>query len=220
MKQRILIERIPGIFASLYEKASRMVRESYYRLLAEEIASSLKTGTILDLGTGPGFLPIEIAKAGDSISVTGLDLSPELIAMAQQNALQAGVADRVHFKIGSAAAVPFEDSSFDGVISTGMLHMVRDPVKVFQEIFRVLKAGGRGWVLDPARVSSSIDKVRWKASLDWREKLALQGFNVFRRFNPGRTYSKSQIEAMVAPIGFRDCRVVEEGKEIKISLLK
>ncbi len=218
MKRKVLVERIPGLFASLYEKASRMVKESYYRRLAGEIAALLKTGKILDLGTGPGYLPLEIAGISPSITVVGLELSPKLIEMAKQNALQAGVADRVHFKVGSAARLPFEDKAFDMVISTGMLHMVRDPVTIFQEIYRVLKPGGRGWILDPARVSSGIDKEKWKASLSLKEKMALRFFTVFSHINPGHSYNKIQVETIIAQTQFRDFQVVEEGPEIKISL--
>ncbi|MCD4717170.1 MAG: class I SAM-dependent methyltransferase, partial [Desulfobacterales bacterium] len=78
LKQRIVIERIPGPFASLYEKATRMVIASYYGQVAEEIVAFLKAGTILDLGTGPGYLPIEIVKMSQSIRVIGIDLTRKL----------------------------------------------------------------------------------------------------------------------------------------------
>jgi ubiquinone/menaquinone biosynthesis C-methylase UbiE len=220
MKRKVFIERIPGVFASLYEKASRMVKDTYYRRLAEEIAVFLKTGAILDLGTGPGYLPLEIAKQSQSISVVGLDLSTKLIEMAQQNALKAGVADRIHFQSGSAAGLPFADKAFDMVLSTGMLHMVKDPVKIFQEIYRVLKPGGQAWVLDPARVSSGIDKEKWKASLSLKEKMALRLFNVFRYINPGQIYNKIQVEKIIAQTEFLEFQLIEEGPEIKIILKK
>jgi ubiquinone/menaquinone biosynthesis C-methylase UbiE len=220
MKRKVWVERIPGIFASLYEKASRMVRDSYYRRLAEDIAGFLKTGSILDLGTGPGYLPLEIAGISPSISMVGLDLSPRLIEMAQRNALKAGVADRVHFQNGSAASLPFADKTFDMVLSTGMLHMVKDPVKIFQEIYRVLKPGGQAWIWDPARVSSGIDKEKWKASLSLMEKMALRLFKVFSSLNPGQTYDKVQAEKIIAQTEFRDFEVIEEGPEIKITLKK
>ena len=54
MKRKVLIERIPGPMASLYEKATRTVIDSYYSQVAGEVVSSLKAGVILDLGTGPG----------------------------------------------------------------------------------------------------------------------------------------------------------------------
>ncbi|MGD2127211.1 MAG: class I SAM-dependent methyltransferase, partial [Desulfobacteraceae bacterium] len=86
MKRRITIERIPAPFASLYEKAARLVVESYYIAVAQEVTSFLKQGVILDLGTGPGYLPIEIVKRSPSIRVDGIDLSSRLIKMAQANA--------------------------------------------------------------------------------------------------------------------------------------
>ena len=72
VKPRIIIERIPAPFASLYEKATRLVREVYYAQVAEEVVSKLKTGRILDLGTGPGYLPIEIVKGPRPCDVTAL----------------------------------------------------------------------------------------------------------------------------------------------------
>ena len=75
MKQLIKIERIPGVLASTYEKATRMVIEEYYGPVAEEIVSSFTSGVVLDLGTGPGYLPIEIARRAPDINIIGVDLS-------------------------------------------------------------------------------------------------------------------------------------------------
>ena len=66
-KGMVRIERIPGVLASAYEKGTRMVIDSYYAHIAEEIVTHLPSGKILDLGTGPGYLPIEIAKRSSNI---------------------------------------------------------------------------------------------------------------------------------------------------------
>ena len=79
MNKFFKIERIPGVLASSYEKATRMVIEAYYSQVAEEIVSSFKSGLILDLGTGPGYLPIEIARRAPDINIIGVDLSRKLI---------------------------------------------------------------------------------------------------------------------------------------------
>ena len=102
MKGKIIIQRIPGPLAPLYEKATRMAIEGYYRRIAGEIASHLKEGIILDLGTGPGYLPIEIARMSPAIRVVGIDLGRTLIKMARANAIKAGVADRLDFRTGNA----------------------------------------------------------------------------------------------------------------------
>ncbi|RKZ83528.1 MAG: hypothetical protein DRQ39_09390 [Gammaproteobacteria bacterium] len=94
MKQWIKIERIPWPLTSSYEKAARMMIESYYGPMAETILSSLPKGIVLDLGTGPGYLPIEMMKRSQPIKVVGIDLSRRLIHMARANASMAGLSDR------------------------------------------------------------------------------------------------------------------------------
>jgi ubiquinone/menaquinone biosynthesis C-methylase UbiE len=215
-KRKILIERIPGVFATLYEKASRLVRDTYYVKLAEEIVGHLPEGRILDLGTGPGYLPIEIVKKAPGLKAVGIDLSPKLIRMAQENAQRAGVGNRVRFKTGQASDAPFSDNSFDMVISTGMLHMVKDPVKILKECHRLLKFGGEVWIFDPARVSSQVDREKWRASLSWKERIAYQVFKLFSKINPGKTYRREEVETMLQEIPFAQCRVEESKGEIEI----
>jgi ubiquinone/menaquinone biosynthesis C-methylase UbiE len=214
------IERIPGPMASVYEKATRMVIESYYSQVAEEIASKLKSGIILDLGTGPGYLPIEIAKRAPSIRIDGIDLTRGLIRIAQKNAVKAGVADKLHFEVGNAAKLRFDDDSYDMVISTGMLHSLKDPVKVVNECYRVLKSGGEAWIYDPARVSSQIDIKKWNASLTFRERFLYRLFILFSSFNPPHSYNREQAIQMIAATNFKKYQIEEMGDEIKIKLRK
>ena len=125
MRPWVKIERIPGVLASAYEKATRLVIDSYYRRIAEEIVAHLDNGDILDLGTGPGYLPIEIIKRSSGIHITGVDLSRKLIQMARSNAAKAGFANHLDFQPGNAGRLEFDDASFDLVISTGMLFTQR-----------------------------------------------------------------------------------------------
>jgi ubiquinone/menaquinone biosynthesis C-methylase UbiE len=103
MGPRLTVERIPALFSSIYEKACRQVIERYYRRVADEIVSELGEGRILDLGTGPGYLPIEIAGKAPLVTVTGVDLSSPFIRMAKKRALKAGLAHRLRFEVGNAA---------------------------------------------------------------------------------------------------------------------
>jgi ubiquinone/menaquinone biosynthesis C-methylase UbiE len=220
MKAWIKIERIPGVLASAYEKATRMVIESYYRPVAREIVANLYEGTILDLGTGPGNLPIEIAKRSPTIKVIGVDLSRKLIEIARSNASKAGLADRLAFQSGNAGRLEFADSSFDMVISTGMLHSLKEPVAVLQEIHRVLKSGREAWIFDPARVASRVDRERWKASLTLRERFFLGLFKIFGLHKPIKTYTRKQAIVLIKQTDFKDFWIDEQEKEIKIKLKK
>lgn len=197
MKQWIKIERIPGPLASAYEKATRLAIDMYYSEVAVEVVSEFEEGRILDLGTGPGYLPIEIVKRAENVKIIGIDLSRKLIQMARQNAQKAGVADNLKFLVGNSASLRFDDASFDMVLSTGMLHSLKKPVKVFQEIYRVLRSGGQAWIYDPAKIALCIDRNKWRASLTKRERFFLCVFTTLRLFRPIKTYRRDQVVEMI-----------------------
>ena len=219
-KRWIKIQRIPGVLASSYEKATRLVIESYYIHVADEIASSFAGRTILDLGTGPGYLPVEIVRRKPEINIIGIDLSKKLIHMAQANAAKAGFTRQLRFEVGNSAKLRFKNNSFDMVISTGMLHSLKDPVRAFKEIYRVLKKGGQAWIYDPAKVASAVDRLKWKASLTSREKFFLRVFKLLGLHKPIETYDRNQVLPMIEASGFKDYRIEELHNEIRIKLKK
>jgi len=103
---------------------------------------------VLDIGCGAGVEAIIAAKlTGPSGTVTGIDLVPEMLTRASENARLAGV-DNVTFRESSAEQLPFPDNSFDVVISNGVFNLVVDKVKALGEVLRVLKPGGRFMLAD------------------------------------------------------------------------
>ena len=111
----------------------------------------LQTGRAADLGCGPGHLAIELARAATDLQVTGIDLSDEMLAKAEARAERAGLADRVDFRTGDVARIPFSDCALDLVVSTLSLHHWSDPVAVLDEIARVVRPGGAFLVFDLRR---------------------------------------------------------------------
>lgn len=220
MKTRFTIERIPGPLASLYEKASRLVIRSYYTQVAGEILSRCSRGLLLDLGTGPGYLPIELVKRSPALRILGIDLSRPFIRMARANATRAGCSDRVHFEVGNAAQLRFRGESFDGVMSTGMLHVLRDPVSVLRECWRVLKPGHEAWIYDPARVSAYVKASEWKASLNAFERLMYRLLPLFVRLNPPHSFTRKQAAEWIRQTSFTRYTIEEQGNEFKITLIK
>jgi ubiquinone/menaquinone biosynthesis C-methylase UbiE len=220
MKPWYNYERIPGVLASSYEKASRMVIDAYYSQVADEIVSNIRQGALLDLGTGPGYLPVEIAKRAPDIHITGVDLSRKLIHMARRNAHKAGLSRQLTFEVGNSGRLRYGDEVFDMVISTGMLHSLKNPVDVFTEIHRVLKKDADAWIYDPANVTQYIDKAKWRASLNLRERCFLWIFGLLGLHKPMAVYRKSDVIPMVKAAGFKKYEVVEREREIRIKLTK
>ena len=220
MKNRLKIERIPGVLATSYEKATRMVIDSYYSQVADEIVAGFNKGVILDLGTGPGYLPIEIARRAPDVKIVGVDLSRKLIRMARANAEKAGFLHQLSFKVGNSARLNFNKASFDMVISTGMLHSLKNPVAVLKEIHRVLKEGGQAWIYDPANVTGHIDIRQWKASLNLRERIFLWLFKSVGLHEPIATYTRKQVLPMIEAAGFATYDIDEQDNEIRIKLKK
>ena len=110
-----------------------MVIEGYYSQVADEIVANIQHGNILDLGTGPGHLPIQIVKRAPDVEVMGIDLSRKLIQMATDNAWKAGFSSKLSFEVGDetlntvgvrTAEDGVDDADADDHDSSGQ----RDPV--------------------------------------------------------------------------------------------
>ncbi|MBO8174231.1 MAG: class I SAM-dependent methyltransferase [Thermococcus sp.] len=141
-----MIEGIPAPSAYLYNFMTKK-RRNFDKKIAEDVLSKIKEGRLLDVGTGPGTIPIEIAKASPNLEVWGIDISKTMIKLARKNAEKAGV-ENVKFEVMSAYDLKFPKEYFDLIISVGALHHFSNPLRAFNEMYKVLKPGEEAWIYD------------------------------------------------------------------------
>jgi len=106
--------------------------------------ASIKVGqTVLDLGSGAGFDSFLAASAvGEQGRVIGVDMTPEMVAKARENAKKGGFRN-VEFRLGEIENLPVPDDSVDVILSNCVINLSPEKPKVFAEAFRVLKPGGK-----------------------------------------------------------------------------
>jgi len=135
----------------VYERYTRRMRMSRRALASRVIRSGIRSGRVLEVGSGAGWLGLEWLERSPGSQLDGIDISEDMIGLAQRNARERGLADRARYVLADAADMPFEDETFDGVFSNGSLHEWKRPEKVFEEIHRVLKPGAWYWARDLRR---------------------------------------------------------------------
>jgi ubiquinone/menaquinone biosynthesis C-methylase UbiE len=159
-----LPQEICGPIATLYEKVATPALRQFHQQVALEITSSLSSGRVLDVGTGPGHLLIEIGRCNPNLELVGIDLSRKMLKIAKQSLERNGmrcaedlaepVAATANTNTGirlvraDVGELPFSDNAFDLVVSTLSIHHWRDPSDGIRECFRVTAPGGRCWIYD------------------------------------------------------------------------
>ena len=144
-------------------------------------------GVILDLACGPGVVTAAVARGAKK--AVGFDVTPAMLEKARKRCAEAGLVN-VEFRHGNAEELPFENGSFDGVVTRLAIHHFADPDRVLREAARVLRPGGRLVLVD---VVVSED----------RDEAALQNaIENLRDPSHLRMLPAAELDALVAAAGF------------------
>jgi ubiquinone/menaquinone biosynthesis C-methylase UbiE len=126
--------------------AKRLLRRVYRRLALDVAKLAPEKASILDVGTGPGVLLMELAARRPDLRLTGVDLSADMVAAATRNLAPHN--ERASVRVGDVTRLPFEDGSFDLIVSSLSLHHWDDPAAARPELARVLRPGGQVVIYD------------------------------------------------------------------------
>jgi ubiquinone/menaquinone biosynthesis C-methylase UbiE len=195
VKQRI-IETDQGITGEFntktYDQTMRRMRDRGWLGTKMIISAGLSSGLALEVGPGPGYLGLEWLKHTQGTALSGLDISEDMIAIAERNAREYGLTDRVKYVKGDARNMPFESEYFDAVFSNGSLHEWAYPEKILNEIARVLKPSGRYCVSDLRRDMNPL--IKWFLWFVTRPKEIRPGLIT----SINASYAISEAEALLA----------------------
>jgi len=208
---------IEGMMANWYAaNTAEMMKE--YVDLAQRIAQQLPQGSaVLEVAPGPGYFCIELGKRG-SWSITGLDISHTMVKIAARKAAEAGV--KVGFQQGSASSIPFPAGSFDFLLCRAAFKNFARPVEALKEMYRVLKPGGRGLIIDlkrnasPEEISQGIDAM----GLTWFNRILTK--LAFKGMLLRSAYTKEEFQQMLWETSFSNVEINENYMGFEIWMTK
>jgi ubiquinone/menaquinone biosynthesis C-methylase UbiE len=157
-------------YARRHQKMAAGLGREYARKLQ---ARGFQRGRILDLGCGFGATNMVLAQAFPEAEVVGIDLSDPLLRLARQRAKAAGFSARVKFEKADVHQIPYEDDSFEAIINANMVHLVAEPVRMLDEIERVLSPTGHLFIIDLRRSWLGIVEKEVRSALTLPEAQAL-----------------------------------------------
>lgn len=144
---RTMFDRIAFRYDLLNRMLSFGIDTGWRRKLVRMVKAE-SPANVLDLATGTGDLAIMLAKKIPGTGITGVDLSSEMLAIAKKKVAKKGLGARINLREGDAEALAFEDNTFDACTIGFGVRNFGNIEKGIAEIYRVLKPGGRIYVLE------------------------------------------------------------------------
>ena len=215
MQQRVDVERnFWDSFAGRYDRfIDRRLSVTYTAIVDRLHRDTEATKELLELGTGTGIIALQLHDRVPRITAT--DISPEMIRIAEEKRRRQEI-ENVRFRVGDCCELDFPDRSFDTVIASNVLHLLMRPDLAMQEMYRILKEGGRlivptychGDSLKSHLFSRLMGTVGFRARTRW----SIQSFRNFIKqngFQINRDEIFDDIIPMVYPVAIKRSQSAE-----------
>ncbi len=167
--------RAPSYSNGVRDEMAGFERRAWTQLLSERLASlgNLSDLHVLDLGCGPGFFSILLARLG--CRVDAVDASEGMLGQAHANAVRAGVENEITFHKGDIKLTCFNDDSFDAIVSRNVTWLLDEPLQAYGEWHRLLVPGGKMIAFDANWYRYLIDaETDRKRTADQRDSSVLE----------------------------------------------
>jgi ubiquinone/menaquinone biosynthesis C-methylase UbiE len=185
-------EGIQGEFnVETYDRFMRGMRDRGWIETNLVMKAGITQGLALEVGPGPGYLGLEWLKKTEGTKLKALEISPDMVAIAERNAKEYGLQDRATYVKGDAREMPFDDNTFDAAFTNGSLHEWSQPKQILNEIHRVLKPGGRYLISDLRRDMNPI--MKWLMWIFTKPKQIRPGLDS----SINASYTPGEIQAML-----------------------
>jgi ubiquinone/menaquinone biosynthesis C-methylase UbiE len=186
--------------AAFLEERSRLPDQSEVNGWIRDALAPASGERLLEVGCGSGALcRLMVPFVAPNGHITGLDISPDMIAVARRHVAQAGLSDRVTFDAGAAESLPYADDVFDGVFAARLMLHVERPEVVLREMTRVVRPPGRIVLMDWDWETVAVDhpdRELTRRILHWRCD-----------HHGGNNWSGRQLRRLMLDAGLRDMRV-------------
>lgn len=189
---------IEGAKAKMYDELTRQHRMGEMKMQANEVVKHIKDGdSVLEIAPGAGYLSIELSKLGN-YKITGMDLSKDLVEIANRNAKEASV--DIDFQQGNVSNMPFHENMFNFIICVLAFKNFKEPLKALEEMHRVLKPDSTALIIDLNR------KASMKVTKTVAENMGLKGVMAYiaGAIQRQAAYSKEEFESYISQTGFKD----------------
>jgi ubiquinone/menaquinone biosynthesis C-methylase UbiE len=131
-----------------------VVNEAFAKAVAALVPPA---GCLLDVGTGPGHIPLLLAERIPGLRIVAIDLGTHMLERARKHVAERGLAERVEILSRDAKDTGFPESSFDAVVSNSLIHHIPEPLTVFREIARIAKPGAALFIKDLRRPETKVE---------------------------------------------------------------